>query len=225
MTTVQKKDFIELMYTGTTNGVVFDSNKEADLKEINKEAEAKPLHVIIGEGMVVPGLDRVLEGKEVGKEYTLTLSPQDGFGQRHASLVRPIPLKVFAEKNVNPRPGMSLFLDRSVVQIRAVSGARVIVDFNNPLAGKELTYTFTITKKIDDVAEKTKIFFERFTRHVPEHTVGEHVTLKGPKQVEPLVALLKEKFKELVGKDLVFEEVAPSKKEEVAREEPTQQSL
>ena len=39
-------------------------------------------------------------------------------------------------------------------------------------------------------------------RFVPEFEVGEKVTMKGPKQLEYAVLIFKEKFKQLVGKDL-----------------------
>lgn len=225
MTTVAKGDFVELVYTARVNGTIVDSNKAEDLKQINVSAEPEKTTLIIGEGMVVKGLDKALENKEIGKEYHVTLSAADGFGPRHASLIRPIPLKIFLEKNIHPRVGMSLVLDRSVVQVRAISGARVIADFNNPLAGKNLEYTFTAVRKIGDVEEKTKIFFHRFTRTMPDVEFGETVLVKGFARMQPVVELLAPKFKELVGKTLTFKQSEEGKEKAESRDVITQQSL
>lgn len=225
MKTVVKGDFIELNYTGYANGEIFDSNQAEDLKKLDPKAEPQKTRIIIGQGMVVKGLDHALEGKEVGHEYTVTIAAKDAFGPRHASLIRPLPLKMFTEKNVRPQVGMSLVLDSTVVQIRAISGARVIADFNNPLAGKDLRYTFTIQEKIEDVKQKTTIFFERFLRGVPEFDVGEKVTVKGPEQLKPIVSVLGEQFKLIVGKELDFTLVESKPQKVPAAGEATQQSL
>lgn len=225
MSTVVKGDFIEISYTGYANGEVFDSNRENDLKKLSPDAKVEKTFLIVGEGMVVKGLDHAFEGKETGKEYTLDLTAKEAFGPRHASLIRPLPLKMFTEKQVQPRVGMSFVLDSNLVQVRAVSGARVIVDFNNPLAGKDLHYVFTITEKIEDMHQKTKIFFERFMRGSPEFEVGEKVTIKGPAAIKQIVEIFAPKFKSLVGKELDFKIVEPTAQKKSAEHHATQQSL
>lgn len=225
MKTVVKGDFIELTYTGYANGEIFDSNQPEDLKKLDPKAEPQKTRLIIGQGMVVKGLDHELEDKEIGHQYTVTIAAKDAFGPRHASLIRPLPLKLFTEKKVHPRPGMSFVLDSSLVTIRAVSGARVIVDFNSPLAGKDLSYVFTIKEKIEDVAQKATIFFERFLRGVPEFDVGEKVIVKGPEQLKAIVTLLGEQFKLLVGKELDFLLAELKTEKPSSASEATQQSL
>ena len=38
--------------------------------------------------------------------------------------------------------------------VKTVSGGRVLVDFNHPLAGKDLVYNVKINKIVDDIKEK-----------------------------------------------------------------------
>jgi len=214
MEKTKKNDFVELKYTGFANGQIFDSNIEEDLKKINEKAKVKETVIIVGQGMVVPGLDKTLEGKEIGKEYDVILSVKEGFGERIRELVKTIPLRVFTEKNVDPRPGMVLALDNALAKIIAVSGARVVTDFNNPLAGKELRYKFKIVKKIENEEEKCKITFELLFRFVPKFEIKDNeVIAHGPKQLEIFINALKDKFKEIIGKDLKFE-LEEAKKEE-----------
>ncbi|MEM4259522.1 MAG: FKBP-type peptidyl-prolyl cis-trans isomerase [Candidatus Pacearchaeota archaeon] len=217
MEIAKKKDFVEIKFTGYANGSIFDSNIEEDLRKIDSKAKPKKTIIIVGEGMVVPGLDNALEGKEIGKEYEIKISAKDGFGERKRELVKTIPLKVFNEKNVNPAPGMVLAMDNSLVRIIAVSGARVVSDFNNPLAGKELVYKFKIERIVRDEKEKASALFELIFKFVPDFELKENaIVVKGPKILEKFVDNFKDKFKEFLGKELKFEfvEKKPENKKE-----------
>jgi len=208
----KKNDFIELKYTGYANNEIFDSNIEEDLKKINPKAKVEKLIVAVGQEMVVKGFDKELENKEIDKDYEINIKSADAFGPRNRDLIRTLPLKGFTQQNMNPRPGMILALDNNIVKIIAVSGARVIVDFNNPLAGKDLKYNFKIIRKIDDEKEKIKSMLKFYLGTIPEFEVKDKIIVKVQKEYEPIIKLYNEKFKELLGKELMFEE----KKEEKA---------
>src|SRR3989338_9746266 len=202
----KKNDFVEIKYTGFANGNIFDSNIEEDLRKIHDDAKIREGIIISGQGMVVSGLDKALEGKEIGEEYELSLSPKEAFGERKKELVKTIPLKIFTEKNINPQPGMVLALDDMIAKIITVSGARVVTDFNNPLAGKEIKYKFKIVRKIENEEEKCKTVLELLFRFVPKFEIKEkEIIIKGPKQLEIFIGAFKDKFKELIGKELKFE--------------------
>ncbi len=218
MENTKKGDFVELLYTGISQGAVFDSNIPEDLKQLNKEANPQQLIVAVGEGMVVSGLDKALEDKEIGKKYTVILQAKEAFGERQKELLKTLPLKIFHEKQIMPKAGMVLAMDNMLVKVVAVSGARVIADFNNPLAGKEVEYSFTILRKVADESEKARAFFAFFWRFVPEFGIGEKIIVKGPAVFEQLVKHSQEKSKALLGKELTFElkeEMKEAEKEEM----------
>lgn len=207
----KKGDFVEIKYTGIANGDIFDSNFEDELKKINPEAKPQKTVIVIGEKMVVDGLDNALRDKEIGKDYEVSFSAKEGFGERRRDFVKTIPLKAFTEHKMNPQAGMVLNLDNHLVKILVVSGARVIADFNNPLAGKNLTYKFKIVKVVEDLKEKTESLLSYFFRFIPDFEVGEKIVVKGPKTVGVLVDAFGKKFKELLGKELEFEEIKEKK--------------
>ena len=219
MEITKKNDFIEIRFTGRTFGEIFDSNTE-DIKKVDKESKVpeKGAIIAIGQGMVVKGLDISLENKEIGKSYDVVVSKMDGFGERRKELVKTIPLKVFTERRIMPQAGMILNLDDMLVKVSAVSGARVIVDFNNPLAGKELNYHVTIVRKVEDEKEKVEALFKYMFKFVPEFEIADKIKVKGPKIIEAYVKSFSEKFKELVGKELEFIEIKNEKKEENNKE-------
>jgi peptidylprolyl isomerase len=209
MESAKKKDFVELKFTGYSNGNIFDSNIEEDLKKIDPDGKVKELVVVIGERMVVSGLDKALEEKEIGKEYEIKVPASEGFGERKRELVKTIPLKIFTEKQISPYPGMILAMDDNLARVITISGARVMTDFNNPLAGKDLAYKFRIVRKLTDEKEKAKILLSFMFKFVPEFEVSEKVLVKGPKILEKFVEAFREKFKDLIGKELAFEEKKP----------------
>jgi len=213
---IKKNDFIELEFTGYSEGKVFDSNIPEDLKEISKDAKPQKSIIIVGQKMVVPGLDNALEGKEIGKEYQIELSYEEGFGARKRELVKTIPLKVFTQQKINPYPGATLMLDNHLAKIITVSGARVVTDFNNPLSGKDISYKFKAKRKVTATKEKAESFFTNFMRFAPnlEEKDGK-IILKGPKILEQVIETFKVKFKELVGAELGF-------KEEEIKEKPSE---
>lgn len=216
---VKKGDFVELKFTGLVDGKVFDSNTE-DLKQVSDKAVPEKTIVIIGERMVVKGFDNFLEGKEVNKQYEVTLSPKDAFGSRRTELVRIIPLKVFHAQRLNPQPGMSFVFDNQLAKVVTISGARVITDFNNPLSGKDVTYKFTIARIVNDLKERAETVCKLLFRFVPELSVSNDlVTIKGPKILENFIKQSQDKFKEFLGKEVLFEEVE-MKKEEKTEVEP-----
>jgi FKBP-type peptidyl-prolyl cis-trans isomerase SlyD len=223
---VNKKDFVELEFTGSANGIIFDSNIKEDLEKVSKDAKPQKTIVVIGEGMVVKGLDMELENKEIGKLYEVKVLHKNGFGQRKGELVRTIPLHVFTQQKINPIPGSTLFLDNNLAKVITVSGARVITDFNNPLAGKDLDYKFTIKRLVTDEKEKAESLFLFYFKFIPKFEVKQNkIMLKGPVSMEDFIKIHKQKFKDLLDKELMLTiEKEQGNKKERSSETP-QQSL
>jgi FKBP-type peptidyl-prolyl cis-trans isomerase 2 len=214
---IQKNDFIEIEYTGKlTDGEIFDTNIEEDAKKIGTKEKPKPFKMCVGHEMFLKKLDKEIEGKETGKTYSVQLKPKDAFGNRDPSLIRTYPLSAFTQREINPQPGMMLSLDNNLVKIISVSGGRVMVDFNNPLAGKEVIYEFRILKKITDLNEKIKSLSEFFYKQEFPFEVKENkLIIKAPKPAEKFILMFKDKFKEILNLDLEFiEQKKPEKFEE-----------
>lgn len=224
----KKGDFVEIKYSGYANSELFDSNVEQDLKKLNPKAKPFETIIAVGEHMVVSGLDSALEEKEIGKEYEAKISPKEGFGARHRELIKTIPLHAFTSQNVRPQAGMVLTLDNMMVKIIAVSGARVIADFNNPLAGKDILYKFKIVRKVEDEKEKVTSLFSYFFKFVPEFEIKEDkIVVKAKKSLEQFILAFSDKWKKMLDKPLTFEELKESKenKKEKTKEEHAHQHV
>ncbi len=212
----RKKDFVEIEFLGRnlTTGEIFDTNNLSEAKKINPNVkDTKPLVTCIGEGFVVPGLDQALEGKEIGKKEAIKLSPEKAFGPRNPALVRMIPMKIFTEQKVYPQPGMTLALDNQLVKVISVSAGRVLVDFNNPLAGKDIEYEFEIKKIISDLKEKANALQNILFGQVFEFDLDEKAQKLIFKDIKlaQLLEVFRSKFKDLLGLDV---EILAKKKNE-----------
>lgn len=209
---IQKNDFIEIDFTGkTSEGDVFDSTMKEDLEKVhsghNHEIKAEPLTFCVGQGMFLNSLDEFLIDKEVGKSYDVELTPEKSFGPRKRDLINTIPMRVFKEKNINPVQGFTLNFDGKAGKILAASGGRVMVDFNHPLAGKNVNYKIKVIKKIDKVEDKIDSlnrFF--FGKPLKKEIKDKKLTLYVEKPMMRLAELFKEKYKEILELDLDIKE-------------------
>jgi len=160
--------------------------------------------------MLLKGFDNALEGKEVGKQYSISLPPKEGFGQRIPSMIKIIPMRLFQQKGIMPYAGLSLNMDGVVVRISAVSGGRVIADFNHPLSGKDLIYDFKIIKILDEDREKLSSIVENFLREEPSKVIksleGKKAAIKSANKLpKKFIEELSAKIKALTGIDATIE--------------------
>lgn len=212
--TFKKKDFIEIEFTAKIKeGDIFDSNIKEDLKGRDLKTEPKPFILSLGEGMFLKGVENFLIGKEIG-EYNIELTPDKAFGKRDANLVQMMPIKIFAEQNVNPIPGIMFNFDGRIGKILTVTGGRVLVDFNNPVAGRDVEYKVRVLRKVEDLNEKAKALIEfLFKRDLKFEIKEKKLIIEVEKPMEKFVEMFKDKFKEILDLDLEIKEVAEVKKE------------
>jgi FKBP-type peptidyl-prolyl cis-trans isomerase 2 len=220
---LKKNDFIEIEFTGRIKGTgeIFDSNIENDLKETGlQKQESKPFIFALGQGMFLQGIDEFLVGKpEKAAEYKIDLSSDRAFGPRRSELVQLMPMRVFAKQNINPVPGAMFNFDGKIGKVLSVSGGRVMIDFNNPIAGKDVVYDVKLLRKIEDDNEKIKSFINfLFLRDLAFEITKEKIILEVEKAMSQFVQMFEEKFKELFGKGLEVKEIAEKATKEIEKE-------
>lgn len=200
---VKHHDFIELDYTGKlADGSVFDTTMEKVAKDAGLPTEKVkfgPTVICVGEKQVLPGLDAELVDKEVGKEYTITLPAEKAFGKRDVKKMKIVPISTFKEHDVQPQPGLQIDVDGEMGTVTRVAGGRVIVNFNHPLAGREVTYEIKINRKITDQKEQL-ISFLNSTLRIPEDKIK--VEIKEEKAEIQLPMDLPVQVTEEIGKKL-----------------------
>jgi len=164
---MKEGDFAKIDYIGkiVENGEIFDLTDEKMAKEkgiFNPNIKYGPVSIIIGANFVLRGLEHALLDMKVGEKKKVTLKPEDAFGERNQKLLKMMPTSDFKDKNINPYPGMPINLGEVRGRIAAVSGGRVKVDFNHPLAGKTLEYDVEVKELITEKKDKVKGIIDFF---------------------------------------------------------------
>jgi len=205
--TIQHHDFVEIDYTGKLmDGTVFDTTIEVVAKKSgigNEKTKFSSQVICVGERQVLPGLDDSLEDKKVGIKYEVNISPENAFGKRDVKKMKIVPMGTFKEHNVHPQPGLQIDVDGERGIVSRVAGGRVIVNFNHPLAGKEVVYEVEVKRKITDKAEMLSTFINS-TLKIPLNKIqvsieGEVASVKMPIQLpEQFMAEAGKKLSELV---------------------------
>jgi len=177
--TLKAGDFVSLHFIGidTQTQEVFDTTKQEVAKEHglgSPHMEFAPLTVCVGKGHLLASLDKALVGKKEQDSFSITLKPEDAFGKKRADHIKLMPLKVFHKEKINPQPGLDVNIDGARGRIKSVSGNRVIVDFNNPLSGKSVTYTVETLGKIVDVQKQVSAVVSRALRFDADVTISDN---------------------------------------------------
>ncbi len=180
--TIEQGDFIRINYTGRSDdGTVFDTTEEEVAKEheiYDENVMYEPYVIIVGAGHVVNGLDEDFVGKEAGYHGTVEVPPEKGYGERKTELLKTYPVSSFDEK---PVKGMRAIIKGQHGTVTMTIGRRVRVDFNSPMAGKTLTFEYTIEDVINGNTQKVKSLLNSYFRmDFDVDTVDDTVSIQAP---------------------------------------------
>jgi FKBP-type peptidyl-prolyl cis-trans isomerase SlpA len=119
-----------------------------DGQVVDSTFDKEPATLVVGDGNLPEGFEALLIGLEAGAKNSFVIPPEDAFAQKNpnniqhmkrsdfgADLEIEVGLMVsFADANGAELPGV----------IKEVHDNLVVVDFNHPLAGEELTFDVEI---------------------------------------------------------------------------------
>lgn len=224
---MKEGDFIRIDYIARIkeSGQIFDlTDEEVAKKEevYNPQVRYGPMPVIIGSKFLIKGLEDALKDMKVGEEKHLIVQPEDAFGQRSEKMIKLIPESEFSKQNMVPYQGMPVRIKNLQGRVLSVSGGRVKVDFNHPLAGKELEYDLEVKEEIKDSSEKVKSVLQFFYRPTGNEEVkvsknGAEVKLDPesdlPKKLKEKIAETIVKWIDGLDKVIFIEEYSPSMSE------------
>ena len=145
--TVSKGQVVSMHYTLQVDGDVIDSSKGQE-----------PFQFIQGIGTIIPGLEREMEGMKIGETREVVISAKDGYGEikedsfievPRESFPPTIPLEVGVDLQVEDQSGNPMY-----ARIDRVGEENIRLDFNHPLAGKELTFNVEVLALRDATEEE-----------------------------------------------------------------------
>jgi len=142
---VKAGDKVSLHYKGRfEDGEEFDSSYERN----------QLMTVVVGSGQLIPGFDQALVGMEVGTVKTVTVNPDQAYGERFEERMAEIPAQNFPEQILGTLQEGSIVPLSNQQQggmsfpatVLEVTEEFVRVDLNHPLAGKELTFDIEVVR-------------------------------------------------------------------------------
>ena len=121
------------------------TDDDGDIIDSSKGSE--PLAYIQGEGQIVPGLEKAMEGKKAGDSFKVTVEAQEGYGEHDPENISVVPADKIEGGN-ELEEGMQLHTEgefgEETVLITKIEGNEVTIDGNHPLAGMTLHFDITI---------------------------------------------------------------------------------
>ena len=145
--TVQNGRVVSMEYTLKVDGVVTDSSEGGE-----------PLEYVHGAGNIIPGLEQEITGMALGDSKEVLVAAADGYGEedKEAFMDVPrdqfpdeIPMQVGTELQVKNQAGQPMF-----ARIDKVGAESVRLDFNHPLADKELHFSVKVVGLREATAEE-----------------------------------------------------------------------
>ena len=154
---ISNDKFVTINYKGTLeDGTVFD----------NSEGKA-PLEFIFGLGMIIPGLEKGIEGLKKGDKKEIKVESKNAYGPILKEAIQEVPKAQFPPE-IELKEGLQLAAQGPQgvmpVVIKEVKEESVTVDMNHPLAGKDLTFNVEVV----DIRDSTPEDLQKFMPQAPE---------------------------------------------------------
>ncbi|MCH7662477.1 MAG: peptidylprolyl isomerase [Chloroflexi bacterium] len=138
---------VSMEYTLTVNGEVLDSSEEHG-----------PIEFLLGYQNIIPGLEKAVAGMAVGESKDVVVAAKDGYGESDSSEIKDvskdefpdeIPLKVGVDLEMKDDEGH--LVHGTILEVGEES---IKMDFNHPLAGKELHFAVKVVELRAATAEE-----------------------------------------------------------------------
>jgi len=143
--------------------------KDEEGNELESTEAGHPVAYLHGHDNMLEGLEKGLEGKSVGDNFSVTLAPADAYGERQENSEQRVPIK-HLQGAKKWKPGMIAVVstEQGQRQVTVVKAGKfmVTVDANHPFAGKTLTFDIDVLDIREASADEIS--------HGHAHGVGGH---------------------------------------------------
>lgn len=114
---------------------------------VDSNVGGEPLHYVVGSGGLVPGVEKALIGMHVGERKSVTVPPEEGYGERVKDAYQEV------SKDQIPADAMEVGTvltgeapngQKFTVTIDQIKDDTVVLDTNHPLAGKTIYFSLRV---------------------------------------------------------------------------------
>jgi len=111
-----------------------------------------------GHGALIVGLEKALEGRKSGDEFSVAIAPADAYGEHSPELLRVFGIDKFDMGDEEPEIGMTFDLPSNTgfhrFRVVGIEDGNIAADGNHPWAGMTLHYDIKVTGVRDAKAEE-----------------------------------------------------------------------
>lgn len=147
------------MYVSDKTVVSIDYTLKDDTGTVLDTSENRePLSFLFGSGSIIPGLEKALEGKAAGDELSVTVNPEEGYGEYNDELVFSVGKDRFQDPSIievgSQVQAQSADGSVQVLTIKGVADEEVTLDANHPLAGQTLHFDVAVSEVREATSEE-----------------------------------------------------------------------
>ncbi len=140
-------------------GIEYEVKEAGTTEVVDSNKGGQPLEFIIGKGQIIPGLESALVGMTQGESGDIMVKASDAYGDVNPEAMQTLPKEQF--EGVDLTEGMTLYgqgEDGQTVQVtvKSFDDKEVNVDFNHPLAGKDLMFSVTVLSAREATSEEVE---------------------------------------------------------------------
>ncbi len=133
-------------------GIEYELTEAGKQEVIDSNKGHMPLEFITGKGHIIPGLEKALVGMQEGEEASILVKAEEAYGKRDENALQKLPKEQF--EGIELEKGMQLYgqgQNGETIQVTVVDfdDEGVTVDFNHPLAGKDLMFNVKVVSVRD----------------------------------------------------------------------------
>lgn len=142
---IEANQIVSIEYEVRDGDKVVDSNMGGDA-----------LIFMFGKGQIIPGLENGIINMTAGEKSDILVKPDDAYGEYNGDATQEVPADQFA--GIDLAIGMTLYGQAedggtTQVTVKEIGADTIVIDFNHPLAGKELMFSIKLNS-VRDASEE-----------------------------------------------------------------------
>ena len=158
------------LYNGES-GDLIETTREDVAKEHEMHQEGRnytPMVCVVGGGNLIPGFEAALGDAKANKETEIVIEAAEAYGEKDPQQIETISIDKLIRAVQDPN---SLYIGAPVTignrqgHLSYLAAGRARIDYNHPMAGKSLKYSFNVVDVVEGKEDKVTALLQANTGH------------------------------------------------------------
>ena len=131
-------------------GIKYELREQGGTEILDANSQDAPLEFVMGTVMIIPGLEAGLLGLSEGDQKLIEVPASEAYGDHNPEAIQMLPKEQF--EGIDLEKGMMLYGQgedgqTTQVLVKDFTDTDVTIDFNHPMAGKDLVFDVIVTSE------------------------------------------------------------------------------